>query len=137
MYFVEEKIKYMEFIQNIIARLSTHSFTLKGLCISIIAGVLAFSFDTLHTDKALLILVIPIFSLWFLDSYFLQLERKYRILYDRVRGLSPNNINFSLELNGISPYPKYLKCLFSKTEFFYYGALFVFILVFTVITNYI
>lgn len=132
---MEKKIKHLEFIQNIITRLSTHSFTLKGLCISIIAGVLAFSFDTAYADKILLILLLPIFSLWFLDSYFLQLERKYRSLYDHVRTLKKNDIDFSLDLSGISPCPQYLKCLFSKTECLYYGALLAFIIAFKLLVH--
>lgn len=70
------------------------------------------------------------------DSYYLQLERKYRILYDEIR-LKNNDIDvdFDLNIDNIN-YNKvklkmlcFLKCLFSKTEVLFYVPIIVTIMI--------
>ena len=47
-------------------------------------------------------LFIPPIAFWFLDSFYLQLERKYKILYKRVSDKSEGNIDFNMDITGIS-----------------------------------
>ncbi|PTX61650.1 hypothetical protein C8N46_104294 [Kordia periserrulae] len=77
----DEKLKHLEFIQNIITRMNTNSFHLKGLCITIVSALLAIY----CAEKNILIILSALFPLtvfWFLDTYYLMLERKFRSLYN-------------------------------------------------------
>jgi len=94
----EKKIKHLEFIQNSITRMSTNSFIIKGWCITIISAVYALSDkDSNRNFSFISYVLIPIF--WYLNSYFLQLERKFRLLYDKIRILGENNIDFTMDIN--------------------------------------
>ena len=81
-------IKHLEFIQNIITRMNTNSFQIKEWMITIVSALLAL-FASSDNEKVLYIFVAiaPTLIFWFLDSYYLQQERKYRGLYDDVREL--------------------------------------------------
>lgn len=93
----ENKIKHLEFIQNIITRMNTNSFQIKGMSITITAALLALT----ASDSNLLYVSIVYFSLfifWGLDAYYLSQEKGYRELYDDVRGLTEIQIDFNLKL---------------------------------------
>ena len=87
----EDVRKHLEFIQNTINRISTNSFQLKGLTITITSALLA-----LYASKPnLLFIVICIpqtLFFWLLDSYYLQQERKFRGIYKDAAGLTNNVI---------------------------------------------
>lgn len=94
----DNKLKHLEFIQNTINRMSTNSFIIKGWCITIFAAV--YTLANKESDKSYNIinyLIIPLF--WYLNAYFLQLERKYRILYNKVRILDEIHIDFSMDIS--------------------------------------
>jgi len=84
---MENKIKHLEFIQNIVTRLNTNSFQIKGLAITIVAALLAVYASTKKLDF-ILIALLPTLIFWFLDAYYLQQERKFRGLYNDVAGVS-------------------------------------------------
>lgn len=82
---MEDKIKHLEFIQNIINRMNANSFQLKGLLITIISAILAIYASTLN-NSILYIGFFPAIIFWFLDTYYLQQERKFRGVYENVCG---------------------------------------------------
>ena len=84
-----EKIKHLEFIQNIITRMNTNSFQIKGWSIVIASALLAIYAST-KDNYFFLVAVFPTFIFWFLDAYYLTQERKFRGLYDDVAGVSDN-----------------------------------------------
>lgn len=95
---MENKLKHLEFIQNIITRMNTNSFQIKGMSITITAALLALT----ASDYNILYVSIVYFSLfvfWGLDAYYLSQEKGYRKLYDEVRGLTNEQIDFNLKLN--------------------------------------
>ena len=109
-----KKIAHLQMLQNIINRFSSNSFTWKGLCFTLIIGMLSFY------KESLLWLVILIINLtfWFLDSYYLRQERYYRAIYNKVCLFDEENIDFfmgSKEENNKYPYKKDLlfKVMFS------------------------
>jgi uncharacterized membrane protein len=122
--FNENKIRYLEMIQTTITRMATNSFALKGWVVTLVAGILALSSND-SDKKFILIAFIPIIIFWFLDSYYLQLERKYRALFDYIR---KNNveINFDMNLKNFSnsfaddTTLNFFSCFFSKTEWLFY-----------------
>lgn len=113
----EKKIKHLEFIQNAINRMSTNSFIIKGWCITIISAVYALSDKESDRNFSFIsYILIPIF--WYLNSYFLQLERKFRLLYDKVRMLDESNIDFTMDINKSEFKTKktnLFTCFFSKS----------------------
>jgi hypothetical protein len=123
--FDEKKVRYLEMIQSVTTRMATYSFSLKGWTVTLVAGILALS--SKEADKTyLLIALLPILVFWFLDSYYLQLERTYRALFNYVRENSNAEINFEMRLSKFKNVVssdrklKYFSCFFSKTEWLFY-----------------
>ena len=77
------KETHLTFIQNIIARLNSNSFLIKGWCITIVSALLAVS-ATAKNEMIAYIGVIPILIFWGLDTKYLQNEKKFIILYGLV-----------------------------------------------------
>jgi len=88
----EEKLKHLEFIQNIITRMNSNSFQIKGWCITIVSAVLALYAST-QKSQFILIGIVPTVLFWFLDSYYLTQERKFRGLYNEIAGISNSKNN--------------------------------------------
>lgn len=82
-----EKIKHLEFIQDIITRMNKNSFQLKGWMITIVSALLAL-YGGSNNDIYIWIAIAPTIIFWLLDAYYLQQERKFRGVYNDVAGLS-------------------------------------------------
>lgn len=80
---MEEKIKHLEFIQNIITRNNSNSFMLKGWTVTISAALYALSVP-IEEPYLVLITLAPIFLFWGLDAYYLSNERCFVDLYNAV-----------------------------------------------------
>ena len=76
--------KHLEFIQNIINRMSNNSFLLKGWSVTVSSAILAL---IVSNPKPLYAVVAFLSSLsfWGLDAYYLRQERLFRYLYDDLR----------------------------------------------------
>jgi len=79
----EYKTQHLEFIQNCIARMTTNSFHIRGLEITIVSALLAIYAST-SSECFIFWGIIPILLFWFLDTSDLQLEQKFRGVYDIV-----------------------------------------------------
>ena len=66
----EEKRQQLEFIQNIITRMNTNSFPIKGIAITIVSALLAIYASTQNVFFIFLG-IFPTLLFWFLDSYYL------------------------------------------------------------------
>ncbi len=134
---MENKTKHLEMLQSVISRMSNNSFLLKGWAITLLAGFYALSSN--NTDKAYyLVSYLPTIAFWLLDSYYLYLEKQYRRLYDKVRVLPEDKIDFSM--NAVSTdhrvsRKEYLECVLSKTELWFYFPLAVVCLIILFITH--
>jgi len=84
-----ENIKHLEFIQNVITRMNTNSFQIKGWCVVIVSAFLAIYAST-KDAYFFLAAVFPTIIFWFLDAYYLNQERKFRGLYNDVAGVTEN-----------------------------------------------
>lgn len=78
-----EKIKYLEFIQSTIERMSKNSFQLKGWMITIVSAFIAL-FAEKNNCKYLFFAIIPTILFAALDCYYLLQERRYRMLFKLV-----------------------------------------------------
>ena len=92
----ESRIRYLEAIQRVIDRLSTTSFILKGWAVSLVADLMALAASGTNKDY-ILIAYIPIAVFWFLDAYFLMMERQYRGLFEENADLSQKLESFSIK----------------------------------------
>jgi len=76
--------KHLEFIQNVISRMASNSFLLKGWSVTITAAL--FALAAKDSRSAFLILALfPALSFWGLDTYYFRQERLFRKLYDNLR----------------------------------------------------
>lgn len=86
----EEKRQHLDFIQNTIVRMSTNSFQIKALSVAVVTAVLAL-YGSSEKEIFILVSIPPTIVFWFLDSYYLQQERKFRGVYNDVAGLTEIN----------------------------------------------
>ncbi len=109
---MEEKIKHLEFIQNVISRLSHKSFLVKSWSITTLAAICAFGIE--KQNSLIFILGIPVSLLfWYLDSKYLMLERCFRKLYNKVRKDKVNS--FSMKISNSKDIKMHLKTAFGHT----------------------
>ena len=121
---MEEKVKYLEMIQNIIHRMANNSFLMKGWTVTLIVAVFTLSDKSMNSNY-FWITYVPVILFWLLDSYYLLLERKYIFLYDEVRK-KDKNIDFNLSVAEITYKKignskfKITRCILSLSEVGYY-----------------
>lgn len=79
----EDIYKEIDLIQACITRMANNSFSMKGWHVGIISALLIFFFDkdSININTLLIIIAAITLVFWYLDSYFLMLERKYRWMY--------------------------------------------------------
>lgn len=112
----EENIKHLEFIQNIITRMNTNSFQIKGMTVTIVSALLAV-YASEKEPVFVLISIFPLILFWFLDAYYLTQERKFRGLYnDLLKGNKSELKTFEMrpDLYKKGKY-SFWSVLFSKT----------------------
>jgi hypothetical protein len=129
----EEKIKHLEFLQNIITRMNTNSFQIKTWSITINAALLAV-FASGSKAIYLLIPIVPTIIFWFLDTFYLQQERKFRGVYNDVAGLTEaekkifiRNFEMPIQKYTKKPY-RFFDVFFSKTILFFYCSMVILLL---------
>lgn len=108
---MNNKMKHLEMIQDVIKRMASNSFMLKGWAVTLVAGIFALS----SKDSNLLfslISYIPIIIFWGLDSYYLMQERRFRALYDFIRKQENTNFNMMLPSELLTQKMKWQNCFF-------------------------
>jgi len=119
---MKNKRKHLEFIQTIIGRMAGNLFFLKGWTITMIGALLALFSKNNSPDCVFYFLIIIVLIFWILDGYFLSQERSYRDLYNHVRKLKEEEVDFSMD---ISEYQKLknntlIFAMFSTILLFFY-----------------
>lgn len=113
----ESRLKHLEFVQGVITRMNSNSFSMKGWMITIVAGFLAiFAAGKELNEIFLFVAVAPTLLFWLLDTYYLQMEKKYRLLYTDV--VNGNAATFVMNTDEYKVC--FFKVLFSKTEWTLY-----------------
>lgn len=121
----ENKIKHLEFIQLTITRMNVNSFMVKGWLVTLVAAIFVLSEKDANTT---FLWYAPIATLLFyaLDAYFVMIERQFRSLYDHVRKLEEENIDYSMDVSQYqSGRNTYLRCICSLTLVLFYPFVFV------------
>ena len=93
----EEQIAYMQIIEGAIDRIGSNSAVLKGFAAAVLTGISALAAITEISGSVLLISLLPVLLFGYLDAKYLQVEKKFRVLYEQVR-LSKKEIDFSMAI---------------------------------------
>lgn len=119
---MENKRKHLEFIQKTIVRMAGNLFFLRGWTITLIAALLALFTKSSNSENIVFFLVVLIFVFWILDGYFLSQERLFRDLYNHVRKLKEEQIDFSMNVEEFKKYKKntIIYAMFSSTLLLFY-----------------
>lgn len=97
----EEQIKHLEFIQNVITRMNSNSFQIKGWAITVVSAFLAL-YASNKNEIFIFIAIIPTILFGLLDTYYLQLERKFRLIYDNIIDPAINVTPFNMSLDQLN-----------------------------------
>ena len=121
----EKKIKHLEMIEAIIERMAKNSFQLKGWAMTLVAAVGTLASQ--GSDGRYIVLVfLPIIGFWILDAFYVQQERKYKLLYKNVVGKSEDQIDFNMDTGIITGTTDEMKrlcfcnCMFSVSVIWIY-----------------
>ncbi|MEK7099003.1 MAG: hypothetical protein AAB916_00620 [Patescibacteria group bacterium] len=119
---MENKRKHLEFIQGIISRMAGNLFFLRGWTITLIGALLALFSKNNSPDYIFYFLILAVFIFWILDGYFLSQERSYRDLYNHVRKLKEEDIDFSMDIGEYQEFKKntLIYSMFSYTLLVFY-----------------
>ena len=130
----ENKRKHLEFIQNAIDRMARNSFLIKGWTILLFAAFMAFlgTGNISYINAAQFIALVAAGCFWGLDGYFLWQERLFRRLYDHVRILNEEVIDYSMDTNGFREAENWKSAVLSKTLFLFYGPFYALMIIISV-----
>lgn len=119
----ENRVAYLQMIQEPIGRMSTSSAIFKGFAATIVAGIAALSYCEVNT-WILGLSFVPVLLFTFLDIYYLKLEKKYRYLYEQVR-TGEHDADFSLALtkNAKRAKARVFDCIKSPSIWLFYPAM--------------
>jgi len=125
-------LKEIDIVQDIIRRMASNSFMIKGWTVILVAVTLLLRGSEYHVFIA----YIPIIVFWYLDAYFLRLERLYRRLYNWIinNRLESGEYLFDMNYHRFEDQEQTtLRIMFSKTIVLFYGSIFFLTLIYTMI----
>ncbi len=126
---LENKRSHLAMIQGVVNRLSQNSFLLKGWTVVLISALFALAAKE-SNPLFVYLAYFPAAAFWILDGYFLWQERLYRNLYDFVRVLEEDKINFSMDVeNADIAKIKWATAFLSKTLVAFHGVIVLSILI--------
>lgn len=98
----ENKRLHLQMIENIISRMGSNSFLIKGWSLTAIGGLITLyiaNFKHSWSYNLLWFASLICIIFWIIDAYYLRIEHQYRTLYDLVRQKEEENIDFSMRLS--------------------------------------
>lgn len=104
--FKENKMTFLQMVQDIINRMASNSSNLKTLYITILSALIVFFIDKDIINIKICFIITGITLVFYgLDSYYLSLERKYVNLYNKIINKDfPNKLlNYSLASISFNP----------------------------------
>ncbi len=118
---MENKQKHLEFIQNVITRMNSNSFLIKGWTITLVSALFALAAKDANVNYVLIsYIVIPVF--WVLDGFYISRERQYRDLYAVVAVKAESVIDFNMDASCFNRGDRtWLAGIFSQTLIPFYG----------------
>ncbi len=128
-------MKEIDTIQGVINRMASNSFLMKGWAVTLVSVTLLLKGDNYQVYIAF----IPLLTFWYLDAYFLRLERAYRKLYSWViqNRLNTDELLFDMNASGRfgSEVQSRWRIMFSETLSIFYGAILLLIIIYIIYLN--
>ena len=117
----DNKHKHLEFIQDVITRMNSNSFLIKGWTITLVSALFALAAKDANVNYVLVsYIVIPVF--WVLDGFYISRERQYRDLYAIVATKDESVIDFCMDTSNFNKGNRtWLAGIFSQTLIPFYG----------------
>ncbi len=100
--FTEDVRQHLSFIQGVITRMNSNSFSMKGWMVAIVSALAAiYASDATNPYGYIYFLIaIPVVLIFCgLDAYYLKMEKQYRDLYNKVLE-SPTTTDFDMDASG-------------------------------------
>lgn len=100
--FTEDVRQHLSFIQGVITRMNSNSFSMKGWMVAIVSALAAvYASDATNSCGYIyFVIAIPVVLIFCgLDAYYLKMEKQYRDLYNKVLE-SPNATDFDMDASG-------------------------------------
>ncbi|WP_454803741.1 hypothetical protein [Mucilaginibacter phyllosphaerae] len=119
---LEKKLKHLEFTENVINRMNSNSFAIKGWAVTVVSALFALAAkDTNY--KFSLVSYAALLIFWIMDAYFLSQERMYRALYDTIVAQADDghvsfNMNATIHDTGDNTW---VNSFWSKTLLWFYS----------------
>lgn len=118
------RLKHLEMLQQIITRMASNSFLVKGWSVTLLSAILVLT----AKDKVYVmawVAVVPVAAFWLLDGYFLRQERLFRKLYDHYRNQPQDTpTDFGMDTSTVAnEVGAWGKVMLSKTLVVFHGGL--------------
>lgn len=131
---MENKRTHLAMIQGVVNRLAQDSFLLKGWSVVLVSALFALAANS-SNQYFVYLAYFPAIAFWILDGYFLWQERLFRALYDKVRVLNEDDIDFSMDTTELKADNKsWSEAIFSNTLLIFHGTIIGSIVIVMVIT---
>jgi uncharacterized protein (DUF486 family) len=131
----ELRVKHLEMVQSIVARMASYGASFKSYCITVTTATCGFAI-TLQRPLVALVAVLPVAIFAVLDAQYLRVERRFRALFDRLRledwGTIPS---FEINLKTAPPIG-YWGVLFSWSIVSFYAPLSIGVVIVVLIARY-
>lgn len=93
--------QHLSFIQGVITRMNSNSFSMKGWMVAIVSALCAVYASNANSCSAYIYFIAAIIAdilFCFLDAYYLKMEKEYRKLYNRVSA-HPVETDFKMHID--------------------------------------
>jgi len=118
---MENKRAHLEMIQGVVNRLAQDSFLLKGWSVVLVSALFALAANS-SSQYIVYLAYFPAIAFWILDGYFLWQERLFRALYDKVRVLNEDDVDFSMDTSKLRVENKtWCDAMLSNTLLIFHG----------------
>lgn len=117
-----QRISHLEMIQAVVTRLANEAALIRGWALTVSAAFFAFAAQS-GSWRVAAVGMLPVSAFWGLNAYYLRLELKYRMLYDRVRVKDPKLPPFSMDASK-EPVESWWELAWSMPLRTFYGVIF-------------
>ncbi|WP_338210821.1 hypothetical protein [Lactiplantibacillus paraxiangfangensis] len=97
----ENKRAHLQMIEDVISRMSSNSFLIKGWSFTVIGSLVTLYLTQKDKKWSYAILVLSLVFcvlFWLSDAYYLMQERRFRKLYEKISEKKEDDIDFSMKL---------------------------------------
>lgn len=132
---MENRVAHLGFIQEVIKRMASNSFLIKGWSVTLVSAIFALSAKEPNSN-IILIAYFPAIMFWLLDAYYLHQERLFRKLYEQTIETNSKIPAYSLDTKQIKHLVKpYTEVIKSKSILLFHGVLLLVVIAITFLSK--